>query len=246
MSDQRLQAIERLQAAAEKAKRGRVPFPNGFVRSTEAKPPLARLVGSGGGRGGEVRLKLYVTITMLATAPPYNLDKSARTALGWAQMLGLDPEKGPRKVNSALKWLAENKLINLEQRPVLPPVITLLAADGNGASYTRPKGPGEYFSVPVELWTTGWIVDLSATGVAVLVILHDLLGGVQHDDGRYASKQRREQYGVSDSTWTIATKELVAHGLIDVVRQPAGNENEYYKRRSVYNINERVLRRRSG
>jgi hypothetical protein len=70
-----------------------VPFDIGFVRRPDddaslAAPPLATMLR--GGRGGEVRLKLFLSMQLIAVAHPYDV---TRTASYWAHLLSL-PEPG--------------------------------------------------------------------------------------------------------------------------------------------------------
>ncbi|BEL06832.1 hypothetical protein Q0Z83_050230 [Actinoplanes sichuanensis] len=250
MSDEerRARAVELLSAAAAKAKRaGNVPFAPAFVISAEdgEETPLARLIK--GGRGGQVRLKLYLCITMMATSPPYDL-RNAPTPASWARLLGLDPDTGPRRVSSNLRWLADNGFISLRPRPGSTAVITLLNPTVSRAQreftaqtgiaprrkYERPSGKGRYIGVPVELWTKGWILDLSTTGLAILMVLMELQGG--HAGPRYVTRQRHERYGLSTDTWTRARKELERHQLLTVTRTPQGSDFDYQRMRNLYRV----------
>lgn len=75
-------ALTLLREAVDRSSRQeQVPFPKeGFLRSAEGTPMLARMVQ--GGRGGEVRLKLYLTMTMMATREPYDLQSHPAPAGG--------------------------------------------------------------------------------------------------------------------------------------------------------------------
>ena len=237
-TEQREAALRRLRDAAKKSKRtGHVPFPPGFVRVAadghEATSPLARLIQ--GGRGGEVRLKLYLCITMMAAGHPFDLRKPP-TPIVWARTLGLADTTGPRRVSTALRWLEDSKFIAREKRlPGEPPKITLLDANGGGGKYVPPRSGGRYVGMPIELWTEGWLLDLSATGLALLFVLRELLGG--HTTSRYVTKSRRGSYGLSHDTWTKATKELVGFGLLKVTRTPQGDDFTYQRMRNSYTLN---------
>lgn len=92
IDDLRAEATSRLRNAVDKSKRtGRVQFPVPFViaRNYSGATPLARLIR--GGQGGDVRLKLYLCITMMATRHPYDLQRSP-TPRAWAELLALPPE----------------------------------------------------------------------------------------------------------------------------------------------------------
>ncbi|RZD83260.1 hypothetical protein [Streptomyces albidoflavus] len=233
--EQRAEAIRLLKSAADKAKRsGRVPFPPGFVIAAEGEkqaPPLARLVQ--GGRGGEVRLKLYMCITMMATGKPYDL-RTPPSPNGWARMLALDPKKGPRRVSSNLKWLADNNFIRLEPQWGRPSAITLLSAAGSGEEYSQPRDGGRYVGVPLGFWIHGWILSLSPTATAVLFALIEALGG--HSEARYIPTARRQRYGLSADTWTKARKELEIRSLLVVKREPQGTFYDFTRLRNAYQL----------
>ncbi|MEU6877943.1 hypothetical protein [Streptomyces sp. NPDC046712] len=223
-----------LAGAASRSKRsGNVPFPPAFViaATREGTPaPLARMIQ--GGQGGEVRLRLYLCITMMASGKPYDL-KPPPTSKSWAALLALDSRTGERRVTRNLKWLADNGFIRLERRwGGGPHAITLLSATGDGSDYVRPIEQGRYVGVPVEFWTQGWILELSPTAAALLLVLLEALGG--HDEARYITTERRHRYGLSSDTWTKATKELAGHGLLTVGREPQGSFYDHQRLRNTY------------
>lgn len=204
IGERRSEALGYLQGAAEKAKRrGYVPFPQAFVIAPEGvdgPPPLARLIQ--GGRGGMARLRLCMCITMMATDKPYDLRKPPGPN-GWTHMLALDPKTGPRRVASNLKWLADNKFIDLQPQWGQPSAITLLSATGDGGEYTQPREEGRYVGMPVEFWTQGWLLQLSPTATALLFALREALGG--HAEPQYIPTTRRQRYSLrlDDSpSWT--------------------------------------------
>src|SRR4051812_10693607 len=76
-------------------------------------PPLAQLLR--GGRGGEVRIKLYLCLNLIATARPYRL--IGMPARVWAEAIGLpDPSgNGARRIADALDSLSDSKLIHIDR-----------------------------------------------------------------------------------------------------------------------------------
>jgi hypothetical protein len=203
-------------------------------------PPLARLLQ--GGRGGSVRLRLYLCITMMATQAPYDL-KSPPTPETWARMLGLAENTGARRVSRSLKWLSDHKFIALDPRPGRPAAITLLNAGGFGGKYKRPPEDGRYVGMPVELWTQGWVLTLSATALALLFALVEHQGG--YDQARYVLADRRGRYGLSPDTWTLARKELERENLLTVTRTPMGGDFDYRRMRNAYWVDLAALKARS-
>lgn len=180
-----------------------------------------------------MRLKLYLSITMMATGKPYDLRKPP-SPNGWTRMLALDAEQGPRRVARNLKWLADNQFIHLEPQWGRPSAIKLLSATGNGGEYTQPRDDGRYVGVPVAFWTRGWIIQLSPTAVALLLVLREALGG--YSDPRYIGTAKRQRYGLSHHTWTEARKELEGQGLLIVKREPQGSFYDYTRLRNAYQI----------
>jgi hypothetical protein len=195
----------------------------------ETRSPLAQLIH--GGRGGEVRLRLYLCITMMATRAPYDI-VSPPSPSTWARLLALPSDTGPRRVSSNLKWLATERFIALQPRPGRPASISLLDPALSGGRYVRPVEHGRYVGVPVELWRNGWILSLSAVAIALLLVLIEHQGG--YGQPRYVVAQRRERYGLSPDTWTLARKELENHNLLTVGRTPQAGDFDYRRMRNTY------------
>ena len=232
----RQEALEKLRGAVEAAqRRTQVAFDYGFVKSNvdSEAPPLARLVQ--GGRGGEVRLKLYLTITMMATRDPFDLRRS-RTPQAWARLLALPQptEQGARRISASLSWLETADLVKLTPRKGSTPAIQLLHPVHEKRPYTRPIS--HYVGVPIDFWLNGWIVDLSATGIALLMVLIDN-GRGEKDKARYVTTLRRSEYGLSHGTWTRATKELNCYGLVKVDRDLFGDDFDSARLRNTYQLN---------
>jgi hypothetical protein len=215
-----------------------IQLPVGFVRSQAPPPPAALIIR--GGRGGEVRLKLYFCLTLLAAHPPYDITRmiSSRT---WAEMLALpDPEvHGARRVSDALNWLSAKQFIKVDRRPSMPPVVTLLSPLGDGSKYARPGQP--YVTLPVGYWRRQWITVLSGTATVLYLILSDLTGGKKRSPKQSIRPGDRPRYGLSADSWTRATAELVDFGLINVERAVRGKDLESVRARNLYSVNEERL-----
>ncbi|WP_295692280.1 hypothetical protein [Lapillicoccus sp.] len=152
-----------------------------FVRGDgDQQPPLAQLVSTGG-RGGAAAVKLYLALIWRCSAAPFDTDISARK---WAALQDLeDPtHKGARRVTAALQRLAGRKLIRVEERRGESSKITLLDESASGRAYSLPstaytlgkpaEKPGHiYFKVPVSLWTSGHLQDMSAAALAMLLAM---------------------------------------------------------------------------
>jgi len=217
-----------------------IQLPVGFVRSSSTTVPPLAIVMIRGGRGGEVRLKLYCCLTLLAVDAPYNISRhiSART---WAEMLALSkPDtNGARRVSDSLNWLADNHMVKLERRPSYPPEITMLNPSGDGSPYVRPGPP--YITLPLGFWQQQWITRLSGTAIVLLLILLDLVGGKDRAPKQSLAPDQRLHYGLSHDSWTRATKELVAFGLINVDRAVRGMDLEAVRARNFYSVNKERL-----
>jgi hypothetical protein len=178
----------------------------------------------------------------MATHAPYDL-KSPPTPSHWARLLNLPEDTGARRVSRNLKWLSEENFVELVPRPGRPASITLLDAGGSGGKYKRPIEDGRYVGMPVELWTQGWILTLSATALALLFALVEHQGG--YDRARYVMADRRQRYGLSPDTWTLARKELEREQLLTVARTPMGGEFDYRRMRNAYWVDLQALKTRS-
>jgi len=185
-----------------------------------------------GGRGGEVRLKLYLTMTMLAVKSPHDIKEVP--AFRWAQMLALpDPAgNGARRVADAHKWLETAELIKLKSKPGRPPDVTLLSPSGNGKSYAW-RGSW-WINMPIGFWANEWIYHLSGLAVAFLLVLRDMRSNRKETNPPWLRGDQKERYGFSPDSWTRARKELEAHSLLTVRRTPQGKDFDFTRLRNTY------------
>lgn len=196
-------------------------------------PPVTRMLR--GGRSGEVRLKLYLTLATLATAEPYDVRGRPPSSF-YAETLGLpDPYgKGARRISDALQWLAREKFIALDRSPGLAAHVVMLDSTGTGGSY-KPvdRGKGQrWVVVPLDLWRRHWIVRLSGTALAAFIALLELQGG--RTTPCTISTERRKQYGLSDDSWTRASAELTELGLLTMGKKREGERFEVSRIRNTY------------
>jgi hypothetical protein len=222
--------LERLLALSKR--RTGLQLPVSFVKSETQPTPLVSILR--GGHSGEVRLKLYLCLMLLAVQAPHRIkrDISART---WAETIGLPnaEQNGSRRISEALNWLERRNFITLERRHGMPPLVTLLSPLGNGASYARPGVP--YLSIPIGFWSSQWITTLSGTAIVLLLILLDLTGGKSRDPSQSASREQRLRYNLSQDSWHRGASELVKHGLIVVGRTARSHHDfEMAKARNTY------------
>ena len=236
-------ALHMLRSLVKRSKRGTgVPLQESFIRRENAAsappPPLTQLLR--GGQGGEVRLKLYLTMSLLAVSAPYDIRPIP--ARSWASALGLDDpgRNGARRISDAIDWLAEHKLLVAERRQGTPGTVRLLSQDGTGGPYTRPSPVGRYVRLPLGLWEQGWIVRLSGTALALLIVLLDLQGG-RPGPQWISPAQARRRYDLSPDTWTKGIKELKTLELVTVSRRPQGDIFDYQRMRNTYWVHENKL-----
>ena len=218
------------------SKRRVVPVAIEFIRREDRlPPPLAKLLR--GGRGGDVRLKLYLSMNLLAVRDPF--DVRPLPARVWAEMLELpNPEtNGARRVNEALTSLEHHKLISIEdRRPGRPPRVYLLSHAGDGEKYSRPRRT--WVNLPVAFWQNGWIVKLSGRAIALFLILSELKGGRDTAEGVWVRPDRaRSHYALSEDTWTRGVKELKEVELVTVTREKHGQRWDFVRLRNKYRVN---------
>lgn len=214
-----------------------------FIRRADQSggaPPLTLLLR--GGQGGEVRLKLYLTMLLLAVRPPFDIREPV-PARSWATALGIpDPEhRGARRVGDAITWLAEHNFLETERRQGTPGAVRLLHTDLSGHPYVRPTQQERYITLPLGLWDQGWIARLSGTALAMLIVLLDLQSG-RTEPQWISPAQARRRYDLSPDTWTKALKELTALDLVTVSRQAQGGTFNYQRMRNAYWVRTELLR----
>jgi hypothetical protein len=246
MAEQHVDLTEarvRLQKLADLAKRkSSVQLPLGFVKAGSGDPPLARLLG--GGQGGEVRLKLFLTYVMRATKAPH----ATRPLHGGevAQALALpDPQnKGVRRVQAAMRWLKSHGFLaegtDGEGRPQIQVLNPMAPADDEPAPWPGRGDGNRYLTLPIELWTNVWICAMSGRELALYLVLKEVTEGRTHR--RWTDPERKNLYGLSGSTWNRATVELKDHGLVSVKQEWVGDDYAVRRQRNVYTVNESIMK----
>jgi hypothetical protein len=207
-------------------------MPSAFFRAeADEDPPLAKMLR--GGRGGAVRLKLYLSMCLMATKAPYRITQQIPGRV-WAEMLNLpDPElKGARRISDSLSWLDQNGFVKLVRQGGSPPEIRLLSPSGDRLRYVRPRK--RYVRLPLGLWKMEWISTLSGRELAVLLALLDLQSGRDPKVPPSMNMQQRERYGFSQDTWTRGEADLKRSGLLTVRRAPQGRDFDWRRMRNTY------------
>lgn len=198
-------ALDVLRSAVERSRRqSTVQLSIDFVRDPSGAPtPLKTIAADGRGQG--LRLKLYLSMTMLATREPYQL--RPYPAAAYAKMLALDdPEgQGARRVNQAQRWLRDAGFIQRVENGTHPPHMTVLALP------VLSDWGARWITIPIDLWSNGWIHVMSGRALTMYIVLRELTGG--RPGGDTADGRRKQQYGLSDETWARGTADLEALGL---------------------------------
>lgn len=215
----------------------------GFVRGDGISvPPLVGLFrgerGHQVGRGGEVRLKLWLSLALLAAKSPYVIRQPMPTRV-WAETLGLpDPDgRGSRRIADAIGWLDDHGFVTATRRQG--------RAAGLEVIYPNPAkahraSKGRWVVAPVQLWSQGWIVTLSGAALVVLLDMIELTNAGKVAAPRSLDLARKLEYGLSDDTWGRATQELEDVGLL-TVGSWVTEENFVRRRRNTYVFENQVL-----
>jgi hypothetical protein len=249
-------AIDRAQKAAQRARKN-AQVRVGFISRTDKErpaPALARMLR--GGRGGQVRLKLYLSYLWMQT------DESgvslAYPAQVWAQLLGLErpDEAGSRRIHEAQTWLERNRFISVQSQPGHANRVTVLNETGTGEKYTAPgaavsRGGGDkskhlYVQIPAAFWTSGYLALLTGAGLALYLILLDQYGPGQlaadPEPVWFSPKLFAERYGLSDDTRAKGIGDLRDLGLLNIRRQAINpGDFDLERIRNVYTLQPSTL-----
>ncbi len=170
-----------------------------------------------GGRGGSVRLKLYLSMLWLAVKPPHHVQESAYS---WARLLGLpdDADHGKRRVQDAIDWLVANQYLDRTPVPGKPALLRVLHDSGTGEDYTspvvaEPTGNPTYRKLDPAFWTSGWMSALSGAAIVVWLAYLDEQGDSE-EAGWLAPSQTKSKYAISDDTRRKGLAELKSYGLV--------------------------------
>lgn len=216
------------------------------IGNGRGRPPAARLLqqreSRGGSPGGSVRLRLYVSLLWACVSPPFD---TARPAKFWATLLGLDDpaNAGARRVRAALKELAERGYVRLSPAGTSTR-ITLLSELGDGSDYLppyealgvgAPKDLNQYFRIPTETWTGGYIAQMDGPATAMFLVL---LAESRRERRRvwYSPEKADESYGVSAATRSRGIDRLRELGLVTVAKENVNSFAREARFRNVYEV----------
>lgn len=240
------QIAEQLDA---RVKRQTVPVRAAFIASSDPTMPPPMTFMLRGGRGGEVKLKLLLSMLWVAVGEPYDVSQPARV---WAELIGLDdPEgKGAARVNAAARRLVEGRFLGAEKRPGRPSRLFLREETGSGAPYTHPgshwetknpkllKTAPRYTRLPSDLWVKGWMAQLSAPALAMLVVLLEQSRGKNFEELWFSPSVAAKRYGLSETTRRRGIDELAESKVIFVDHMPVGRGGlSMIRQRKTFTIN---------
>jgi hypothetical protein len=197
---------------------------------------------------GEAPMKVYLTLVMLTRTPPHELFM-VRPDHYWAELLGYEelneadpiPGKGTRRIKRAMTALEK-------AGPGGTGLISRTAIRGHGAKIIvvhppeRTRAP--WITIPLELWSRGWINVMSARALFVYLCLRLVLAGKPDNVGTQVSSWDRERFAIKEDTWQRGIKELEALNLVwsDIDRVVVDRWSTDLHKRKVYYLNNTLLK----
>jgi hypothetical protein len=223
------------------------------------RPPLAELLSSttgngGGGRGGQVRLKLYLSLLWVCAKDPYEATRPARA---WAALLGLEDidSRGARRVQNAFRDLEDRDMVRIRDRGGLPNAVRPLSDRGSARKYEPPSETynrlqqrnadeaalqrHRYFRVPSGLWTKGHIAALSGPGLAMLLVVRAEQRGKGNIPVWFSPQLAASRYGLAESTRVQGLEQLRRLGLLTTTSQNISESGAFIdqiRRRNVHTL----------
>lgn len=220
-------------------RRSTVQLPREFARiqkPSQTETPLSAMFSH-----GEAVMKVYLTLVLLTRKPPHDLFRTLPDHF-WAEMLGYEeldsadpvPGAGTKRIKRAMSLLQRSgpdEETHWIERTRVP---------GRGYKHAvthLPPTEPPYITIPLELWSHGWITILSARGLFVYLVLRLILKGANDDVGAHVSATDRKDHAIKDDTWQRGLKELETLGL---ARSETGKttedrwSNELITRKLVY------------
>ncbi|MFF0528431.1 hypothetical protein ACFYT3_08570 [Nocardia amikacinitolerans] len=202
-------------AVKRSSRRSTVQLPREFARiqdPTQTETPLSAMFAR-----GEATLKVYLSLVLLTRQPPHDLYGMV-TDHFWAEMLGYEelddadpiPGAGTKRIKRAMTALQKSGPDD-ETR-----WITRTREPGRGYKIVvthLPESRAPWITLPIELWSQGWINVMSARALFVYVILRLILAGKDDAVGAHVSATDRKNHAIKDDTWQRGLKELEALGL---------------------------------
>ena len=193
-------------------------------RSRRSAVPIRRTLLQSGGRShepGPLRLFVaerrrraldqYLLLHAGASAEPWDV---TQPAMSWARMMRMEDKTSSEvAVSRNWRWLEAKGLVKTKRSGRLIAVY-LLAEDGSGREYTRPRGREEgsehgYFNLPFEYFRQRWDGELSLASKATLLICL-----AQAPTFDLPTERAAGWYGISADTLQRGLDELRSLGLL--------------------------------
>ncbi|MEV0712743.1 hypothetical protein, partial [Nocardia aurea] len=238
------EAAKRFQSRLDTRYRRGAPLRRDFLHTgvLDSRSAIATLMssssGSGGGRGGHLRLAMLVSIIWVAAAPPHNATRPARW---WAGLAGLpDPTVGgARRVLNAMHELHDRGYLIMERaKNGRSPTVHLLNETGDRTPYQLPYADPQpnYVRIPHQLWTTELISRLSGRGLALYLCVLSHHNADDPGDGIWFTRQGfRDLHGLGESTRLKGLTELIDANVISSQERSidavGGSDFRTYRRR---------------
>jgi hypothetical protein len=219
-------------AFARRLRERDAPIRTAFVeaqRRTDPDPRLAEILRGNRGGGG-VRLKLELSILWIAVGEGHEVRYPLRL---WAELLGLDNEngRGARRVANAFAWLEDAGLVRGERKPGVETAYWPMEETRRKRDYTIPgaritstedeseRRQHRYVKLPAEMWTSGWIADLSGAAIAMLLILLTQAWPNADREIWFSPSFADERFRLSEDTRRRGLRELEGADLIRLRRR---------------------------
>ena len=197
---------------------------------------------------GEVPLKVYLTLVMLTRQPPHELFRTVPDHY-WAELLGYEelndadpvPGSGTRRIKRAMAALEK----------VNPAGVSWISREkiaGRGWQIRVAHPPGEprapWITIPLEVWSRGWINVMSARALLVYLGLRLILAGKSDGEGSHVSSWDRGRLLIKDDTWQRGVNELQRLGLVrcEIKRVAVDRWSADLRKRQVYYLNNSFLK----
>ncbi|WP_315093262.1 hypothetical protein [uncultured Cellulomonas sp.] len=225
---------------------------------TALRTPLATLLSGpesgGGGRGGQLRVKLYLSLLWICAKKPYDV---ARPARAWAALLGLPDHEGSgvRRIQQAFRDLESRGFIQLQEQGGRPSNAVLRSERGDGTAFVpAPEAHSvlqknnadeaalrehRYFRVPSTLWTDGHIARLKGPSLAMLLALLSERRGAESGAVWFSPERARERFGIATSTRREGLEHLRELGLVTTTSRIVSENGAYIdwaRRRNVHEV----------
>lgn len=235
-----------VEAVKHSGRRGTVQLAEEYARIKDANQTSTRLADLFA--LGEVPMKLYLTLVMLTRKPPHELFRP-RPDHYWAELLGYEelneadpiPGAGTRRIKRAFATLQT-------AGPEGASLVTRTPKSGHGAVIAVPIHPPQpahapWITIPVELWSKGWLNVMSARALFVYLCLRLVLAGRPEEEGAHISPWDRERFAIKEDTWQRGVKELERLGLVKTenARVAVDRWTTDLRQRKVYFLNRTFL-----